>query len=109
MAGLSVPSDYGLAGGSLLALANGKGDPNRKDFVTAQYHSVFSVTGEFMLRQGDYKLITCKPNDRHPFLAWICIASIVSQSSCDSDERACGPAQTVGTSSVASGRHSSST
>ena len=61
MAGLSVPSDYGLAGGSLLALANGKGDPNRKDFVTAQYHSVFSVTGEFMLRQGDYKLITCKP------------------------------------------------
>ena len=66
MAGLSVPSDYDLAGGSLLALANGKGDPNRKDFVTAQYHSVFSVTGEFMLRQGDYKLITCKPNDRHP-------------------------------------------
>lgn len=74
MAGLSVPSDYGLAGGSLLALANGKGDPNRKDFVTAQYHSVFSVTGEFMLRQGDYKLITCKPNNRHPFLAWICLA-----------------------------------
>ena len=55
MAGLSIPT--GLAGSSLLPLVNGKGDPARKDFITAQYHSVFSVTGEFMIRQGDYKMI----------------------------------------------------
>jgi len=29
----------------------------RPDFVVAQYHSVFSVTGQFMVRQGDWKLI----------------------------------------------------
>jgi len=55
MAGVNIPS--GLAGSSLLPLANGAGDPSRKDFITAQYHSVFSVTGEFMIRQGDVKLI----------------------------------------------------
>ena len=55
MAGLAIPS--GLAGSSLLPLANGAGDPNRRDYVIAQYHSVFSVTGEFMIRQGDLKLI----------------------------------------------------
>ena len=38
-------------GSSLLPLVNGRGDPSRKDFITAQYHSVFSVTGEFMIRQ----------------------------------------------------------
>ena len=54
-AGLEIPS--GLAGSSLLPLANGAGDPSRKDYITAQYHSVFSVTGEFMIRQGDLKLI----------------------------------------------------
>ena len=54
-AGVNIPS--GLAGSSLLPLANGAGDPSRKDFITAQYHSVFSVTGEFMIRQGDVKLI----------------------------------------------------
>jgi hypothetical protein len=50
MAGLANPA--GLAGSSLLPLVDGRGDPARKDFVTAQYHSVFSVTGEFMIRQG---------------------------------------------------------
>jgi hypothetical protein len=34
MAGLSIPD--GLAGSSLLPLINGVGDPNRKDFITAQ-------------------------------------------------------------------------
>ena len=56
MAGVEIPG--GLAGSSLLPLADGRGDPARKDYVTAQYHSVFSVTGEFMIRQGDLKLIT---------------------------------------------------
>ena len=49
MANLPIPD--GLAGSSLLPLVNGKGDPTRRNFVTAQYHSVFSVTGEFMIRQ----------------------------------------------------------
>jgi hypothetical protein len=44
------------AGSSLLPLVNGTGDPSRKDYVVAQYHSVASVTGSFMLRRGDYKL-----------------------------------------------------
>jgi hypothetical protein len=42
---------------------SGKGDPARNDFITAQYHSVFSVTGEFMIRQGDYKLIVYGKNE----------------------------------------------
>ena len=33
----------------------------RKDYVVAQYHSVFSATGAFMLRQGDFKLIAFGP------------------------------------------------
>ena len=33
----------------------------RPDFVVAQYHSVFSVTGQFMVRQGDWKLIVYGP------------------------------------------------
>ena len=52
-----VPEPEGLAGRSLLKLADGAGDPGRNDFVTGQYHSVMSVTGTFMIRQGDYKLV----------------------------------------------------
>ena len=52
-----IPEPAGLAGRSLLWLVNGAGDPGRNDFVTGQYHSVYSVTGTFMIRQGDYKLI----------------------------------------------------
>ena len=57
-----VPEPEGLAGRSLLKLANGAGDPGRNDFVTGQYHSVFSVTGTFMIRQGDYKLVLYSEN-----------------------------------------------
>lgn len=55
MAGITPPE--GLAGSSILPLANGAANPQRKGFITAQYHSVFSVTGEFMIRKGDLKLI----------------------------------------------------
>lgn len=60
MANLQSPD--GLAGSSLLPLVNGAGDPLRKPYITAQYHSVFSVTGEFMIRKGDLKLIMYGPN-----------------------------------------------
>lgn len=60
MASLQIPD--GLAGSSLLPLATGAADPTRKDYITAQYHSVFSVTGEFMIRQGDLKLIVYGAN-----------------------------------------------
>lgn len=64
-----VPSN--LAGGSLLQLVNtmdshGAMSPgnasDRRDYVIAQYHSVYSVTGEFMIRQGDFKLIMYAAN-----------------------------------------------
>lgn len=60
MAGLSLPPN--LAGRSLIPLVNGVGDPARKDFITAQYHSVDSVTGFFMIRQTNLKLITFGAN-----------------------------------------------
>mmetsp|Transcript_34491 Transcript_34491/g.104057 ORF Transcript_34491/g.104057 Transcript_34491/m.104057 type:complete len:648 (+) Transcript_34491:104-2047(+) len=60
MAGIAPPP--GLAGSSILPLADGSGDPHRPDFITAQYHSVFSVTGEFMIRQGNLKLIVYGKN-----------------------------------------------
>ena len=59
-----VPAPEGLAGSSLLPLLDDDDDAAaaalaaRKDYITAQYHSVFSVTGNYMLRQGDFKLIT---------------------------------------------------
>jgi len=40
----------------------GNGDPQRKDYVTAQYHSIDSVTAFFMIRQGNLKLITFGDN-----------------------------------------------
>ena len=80
MAGIPVedlPSD--LAGSSVLSLAgrttatttttsssgsssSSMATAGRKDYVVAQYHSVFSVTGTFMIRQGDLKLIEYGPN-----------------------------------------------
>jgi hypothetical protein len=60
MAGVPLPA--GLAGSSLLPLVNGQGDPTRKKYITAQYHSVFSVTGTFMIRQGQWKLIVYGKN-----------------------------------------------
>jgi arylsulfatase A-like enzyme len=64
MARISLPSGLDLAGRSLLPLIDGTpgGDPGRPNFITAQYHSVDSVTGMFMLRQGDLKLITFGQN-----------------------------------------------
>jgi len=60
MAGVTdLPSD--LAGSSLLPLVDSSKHHEagaRRDYVVAQYHSVFSTTGQFMVRQGDYKLIT---------------------------------------------------
>merc|ERR1712070_1128324 len=44
-----------LAGESLLPVA--KGAARKKDYVISQYHSVFSGTGMFMLRQADLKLV----------------------------------------------------
>ncbi len=70
MAGIAANPDN-LAGSSLLQLAApevwaasriGINSNARKDYVIAQYHSVFSVTGEFMIRQGKHKLITYGSN-----------------------------------------------
>merc|ERR1719329_1397316 len=44
-----------LAGESLLPVV--KGSPRQKDYVISQYHSVFSGTGMFMVRKGDWKLV----------------------------------------------------
>ena len=33
-------------------------ESSRPDYIVAQYHSAYSVTGQFMVRQGDWKLIT---------------------------------------------------
>ena len=61
MARVQVPA--GLAGSSLLPLLDDNAEraskalATRKDYVTAQYHSIYSITGTFMLRQGDYKLV----------------------------------------------------
>ena len=58
MAGVTrLPSN--LAGSSLLGLvaAHGAQPTSRRDYVVAQYHSVYSVTGSYMIRQGDFKLI----------------------------------------------------
>eukprot|EP00912_Choanoflagellata_sp_UC4_P000514 UC4_evm2s321 len=64
-AGIKIPD--GLAGHSLLDIV-GPQSPERAiaarkrpDFIVAQYHSVFSLTGEFMIRQGRYKLILFGP------------------------------------------------
>jgi len=57
-----TPSSPKLAGSSLIPLVDGTGDPQRRDHVIAQYHSVSSVTGNFMVRKGDFKLITYGPN-----------------------------------------------
>jgi hypothetical protein len=51
MAGLSIPD--GLAGSSLLPLINGVGDPNRKDFITAQ------VPHAITLSRYRYCLLVC--------------------------------------------------
>jgi hypothetical protein len=59
MAGMRASTPRDLAGASLLAVARpGEAAVPRKNFVTAQYHSVYSVTGEFMIRRGKWKLIT---------------------------------------------------
>ena len=59
---LNVAPTKNLAGRSLLPLASGKTDPDRKDHVVAQYHSVDSITGSFMIRQHDMKLIVFGTN-----------------------------------------------
>ena len=74
MAMARIPEPEGLAGYSVLdlvpswaaahpknSLATATSDRTRPDFVVAQYHSVFSVTGQFMVRQGDWKLIIYGP------------------------------------------------
>ena len=50
----SDPSDAGCPGLSLLEIARGHG-PERAVF--SEYHASGSVTGAFMLRRGDYKLV----------------------------------------------------
>merc|ERR1719326_564905 len=48
-----------LAGESLLPIA--KGAKRQKEYVVAEYHSVFSGTGIFMIRSGDLKLVLYAP------------------------------------------------
>ena len=67
MAGISdLPSN--LPGSTLFNLlkstvsVQNRTGSQRKDYVIAQYHSVFSVTGFYMVRQGDWKFITYAPN-----------------------------------------------
>ena len=73
MAGVRLdgPAEERLAGSSLLPLISssphgaglGASSRPRRDYVIAQYHSVFSVTGTFMVRQGSLKLIEYGPNE----------------------------------------------
>jgi arylsulfatase A-like enzyme len=79
MAMAQKPIPDGLAGSSLLQLlldeglaeetlassnlASSSSTTPRKDYVTAQYHSVYSVTGLFMLRQGDFKVGSLKAHE----------------------------------------------
>ena len=63
--GPSQPLEAGLgianpAGESLLPLAQ-KGQPRKKDYVVSEYHSVFSGTGMFMVRQAEMKLVMFAP------------------------------------------------
>lgn len=46
-----------------------KGAQRKKDYVVAEYHSVFSRTGTFMVRQGDLKLVVYSPAqpDEQPY------------------------------------------
>lgn len=48
-------------GESLLPVAKEHQKKKKKDFVVAEYHSVFSATGSFMIRQGHFKLIAYAP------------------------------------------------
>jgi len=71
MAGIVMPTDRQYAGRSLLPLIDGTagGDPDRKDYVIAQYHSVASITGAWMVRKGDHKLMMFGPNRFDPDFA----------------------------------------
>jgi len=73
MASVRAYAPKELAGSSLLPLVSD--DPAlvssdqapakaRRDYVIAQYHSVFSVTGTFMIRRGDLKLIVYGGDER---------------------------------------------
>lgn len=55
MAGVPI-TDADLAGESLLPVAK-HGAQRRQSFVVAEYHSVFSGTGIFMIRDADLKLV----------------------------------------------------
>ena len=61
MAMAKIPEPAGLAGSSLLDLVPSwqgqRGVADRKPYVISQYHSVYSITGSFMVREGDWKLI----------------------------------------------------
>lgn len=55
-----VESSIQPVGESLLPVAK-EHRKKKADFVVAEYHSVFSATGSFMIRQGHLKLIACAP------------------------------------------------
>ena len=55
-----IPSD--VAGGSIVPLAHGEAPPNRKDYIVSEYHSFYTASASFMIRQGDFKLIIYGPD-----------------------------------------------
>ena len=63
IAGIQTPAGVSLAGSSVLPLAEGKTDPSRKSYVVSEYHSVYSGTGMFTIRQGPWKLNLFAPQN----------------------------------------------
>lgn len=54
---VGIPSAIFARGNSLLDLAHGKEDPARPDFAFSESHANGCITGSFMIRHGDWKLI----------------------------------------------------
>ena len=52
-----------LAGSSILPLAQKRPTPfDRKDYIVSEYHSFYTASASFMIRQGDFKLIIYGPD-----------------------------------------------
>ena len=79
MAGLSIPD--GLAGSSLLPLINGVGDPNRKDFITAQVpHAITLSVLSSLVRTDTGVCADTRPFCSYAFACDVCVCSITRSS-----------------------------
>eukprot|EP00051_Salpingoeca_urceolata_P000719 m.35605 g.35605 ORF g.35605 m.35605 type:complete len:416 (+) comp10936_c0_seq2:720-1967(+) len=61
MAGLTSQGIQNHVGESLLPVVQGRSKTKRDNFITSEYHSVYSGTGIFMVRRADLKLVVFAP------------------------------------------------